>query len=107
MTRRKTEKRKEGIDKIEADPDRYSAILLDAMMSVMDGLEVLRRMGQSGLQDTIPVFLITAESSDEEIMNISFLSLLSCMMWEKSQSLTTYCPNFEVEEKLSLLYDNG
>ncbi len=61
----KAENGKIGIDRIEADPDRYSAVLLDAMMPVMDGLEVLRRMEKDGLRNVIPVFLITAEASTD------------------------------------------
>lgn len=52
-----------GIEKIKADPDRYSALLLDAIMPEMDGIEVLRQMRAMGLENKIPVFLITAEAS--------------------------------------------
>ncbi len=53
-----------GLEKILENPERYSAVLLDAMMPEMDGLEVLRRMKDAGLNGKIPVFLITAEASD-------------------------------------------
>ena len=53
-----------GLDKIKECPEKYSAILLDAMMPEMDGLEVLENLKKEGLNDKIPVFLITAEASD-------------------------------------------
>ena len=53
-----------GLNKILAVPHRYCAILLDVMMPAMDGLEVLQHLKQAELLDKIPVFLITAETSD-------------------------------------------
>ncbi len=55
---------KEGLRKILQDPDRYCAILLDVMMPEMDGMEVLRHLEKAALLKKIPVFLITAETSD-------------------------------------------
>lgn len=52
------------MNKILAVPHRYCAILLDVMMPAMDGLEVLQHLKQAELLDKIPVFLITAETSD-------------------------------------------
>lgn len=55
---------KEGLEKILQDPDRYCAILLDVVMPVMDGIEVLHQLKEREILDKIPVFLITAEASD-------------------------------------------
>lgn len=55
---------KEGLRKLLADPERYCAVLLDVMMPEMDGLEVLRHLEKASLLDKVPVFLITAETSD-------------------------------------------
>lgn len=41
------------------------ALLLDVIMPVMDGMEVLEQMKKRGLMGRIPVFLITAENSQE------------------------------------------
>lgn len=54
----------QGLDMLLAEPDKYCAVLLDVVMPVMDGLEVLRQLKKKKLLDKIPVFLITAEASD-------------------------------------------
>ena len=59
-----------GIQALEAvnkNPD-ISAMLLDLVMPEMNGLEVLRKMNKSGKLKSIPVFLITAESSEEMLL---------------------------------------
>lgn len=55
---------KEGLEKLLAHPDEYCALLLDVVMPVMDGMEVLRKMQPLSLPERIPVFLITAEAND-------------------------------------------
>lgn len=45
-----------------------SAVLLDIVMPVMDGLDVLRYMNETGLVNDIPVFLITAEVCGDTLM---------------------------------------
>lgn len=44
-----------------------SAVLLDLIMPVMDGLDVLREMQKTGAILHIPVFIITASNSDEDL----------------------------------------
>ena len=56
---------REGLDKILARPDAYCAVLLDVIMPEMDGLEVLERLHSRSFPERTPVFLITAEASDE------------------------------------------
>ncbi|HIZ23591.1 MAG TPA: response regulator [Candidatus Blautia faecigallinarum] len=53
-----------GLSMIQENQEKYCAVLLDVVMPVMDGLEVLRRLKARGLLEKIPVFLITAEASD-------------------------------------------
>lgn len=45
-----------------------SAVLLDLVMPVLNGIEVLKRMNKNGRIKTIPVFLITAESNEETLL---------------------------------------
>ncbi len=52
---------REALEMIEADPERYIAVLLDVMMPVLDGIEVLRHLAPTGYMGRVPVFLITAE----------------------------------------------
>ena len=56
---------REGLDKILARPDAYCAVLLDVIMPEMNGLEVLERLHSRSFPERTPVFLITAEASDE------------------------------------------
>ena len=53
-----------GLSMIQENQEKYCAVLLDVVMPVMDGLEVLRRLKARELLEKIPVFLITAEASD-------------------------------------------
>ena len=47
--------------------DGISAILLDIVMPVMDGFEFLEKFRAIGLNKKIPVFLITADTSEESM----------------------------------------
>lgn len=49
----------------EARPD---AIVLDAMMPVMDGYEVLRRLRESDIYADIPVVMLTARKQERDIV---------------------------------------
>lgn len=44
--------------------DSIAAVLLDLVMPGMDGIEVLKKMNETGRTIHIPVFIITAESSE-------------------------------------------
>lgn len=57
----------QAITEILAAPNRFCAILLDVIMPEMDGIEVLRRLGRFGIQDKIPIFLITAETEESTV----------------------------------------
>lgn len=52
-----------AIDIIEADPDRITAVLLDVVMPVMNGLEVIDEMKKRGWLAHIPVLLISGEAT--------------------------------------------
>lgn len=48
--------------------EHICAVLLDVMMPVMDGMELLRRLKrETDILDTIPVFLITAEAGEKVV----------------------------------------
>ena len=55
---------REGLALILSEQDTLSAVLLDVVMPEMNGLQVLHAMKDEGLIGKIPVFLITAESSE-------------------------------------------
>lgn len=59
---REAENGRAGLEQILDQRNRFCAILLDVQMPEMDGIEVLRRLRERGLLESIPVFLITAES---------------------------------------------
>ena len=58
----------EAMDKLLTRQDSgICAVLLDVIMPVMDGMEVLRRMQALGWMERIPVFLITADAEDRTL----------------------------------------
>jgi len=56
----------EALAKIGENPDSVSVIVLDVMMPVMDGYEVLARLQSDPATSGIPVVLLTAHANDEE-----------------------------------------
>jgi diguanylate cyclase (GGDEF)-like protein len=55
----------EAIDIIENRENKFSLILLDLFMPVMDGFELLDIMNESGLVKSTPVIVMTADKSAE------------------------------------------
>ena len=58
---------RQALDLVLAEPDRICAILLDVVMPVMDGFAFLEEMRARDLLARIPVFLITADSSESNM----------------------------------------
>lgn len=52
-----------GLEAILEDHSELCAVLLDVVMPRLDGVRALRRMKAAGLIETLPVFIITAETS--------------------------------------------
>lgn len=61
---REAETGHQAVEAILVPDSRLCAILLDAIVPGMDGIEVLRRLKPSGVAKRIPVFLITAEADE-------------------------------------------
>ena len=55
----------EALNLIKKHEEEIAIVLLDIVMPVMDGFEVLKSMNQSGIIRTIPVVMITGENDDE------------------------------------------
>lgn len=49
--------------------DKVAAVLLDLLMPVMSGLDVLRDMNKSGRINNIPVFIVTGANNDPMLMD--------------------------------------
>ena len=56
---------REALDVLEEKGETLSAVLLDIVMPVMDGFEVLREMNDSGLLARVPV-LVTSQKEGNE-----------------------------------------
>ncbi len=56
---------KEALDKIRSEGSSISLVLLDLLMPVMDGNEVLKAMNEDGIIIDIPVIVLTSEKSSE------------------------------------------
>ncbi len=56
---------REALDIIQEKPEELSIILLDLMMPVMDGFEVLKRLRDDEEMHKIPVIVLTAEKEAE------------------------------------------
>jgi signal transduction histidine kinase len=55
----------EAIEKYEANPDRYSLILMDIHMPKMDGYETTKRLREMGVE--IPIIAVTANVFKEDV----------------------------------------
>ncbi|MCI8603463.1 MAG: response regulator [Ruminiclostridium sp.] len=58
----------EALKIIDSD-ERVVAVLLDLLMPVMSGIDVLREMNKSGKINNIPVFIVTAANDDPMLMD--------------------------------------
>ena len=55
----------EALEQIESHADRLSVVLLDLMMPVLDGFEVLKRVNADEQLNHIPIIVLTAEKNAE------------------------------------------
>lgn len=55
----------EALEIIKDNSERLLAILLDLVMPKVSGIEVLKSLKDEGLEKEIPVFIITADNSEQ------------------------------------------
>lgn len=53
---------------LEETPDRFDAVLLDRMMPVMDGMEVLARIKSHPELKSLPIIMQTAKASKQDVL---------------------------------------
>lgn len=64
---KEAENGKKALEYIKENKDKIIAILLDIIMPEMDGIELLERLKEEELENNIPIFLITADTSQEKM----------------------------------------
>lgn len=70
----------EGLAILADRREKICAVLLDVVMPVMDGMELLRLMKAQGMLEQIPVFLITAESSGDVLREAYSLGVMDVIL---------------------------
>ena len=101
----------EGLQKILDPRSNHCAILLDAMMPIMGGIEVVRCMKDKEMLEKIPVFLITAESSasvmreayELGVMDVISKPVVSFVVLRRVRSVIEL---FEARRHLSAVVEN-
>lgn len=58
----------EAWEKLEAEPDKYDVVILDRMMPRLNGMQVLERIKQHPVLQSLPVILQTALAAKAEIL---------------------------------------
>ncbi len=69
-----------GLQLFLENKDQICALLLDIVMPVMDGMDVLRNISAAGLTKKIPVFLITGESRDKVLSEAYALGVMDIIL---------------------------
>lgn len=89
---------KECLDKIQECGQQICAILLDVMMPVMDGIEVLQKLSKDGVVNSIPVFLITGETDVQIIKQAYELGVMDVI----SKPVSSYVVQRRVNSVIEL-----
>lgn len=74
---------KEGIAYLNSHSSSIAVVLLDYMMPVMDGFEVLNSLKKTNFLKTIPFIMITGESSyeiEKKVMNLELSVILRSLI---------------------------
>ncbi len=69
----------EAWDKLQAEPDKFDAVLLDRVMPGIDGLEVLQRIKQSEELKLLPVIMQTAASAPAQVAEVLRAGAYYCL----------------------------
>lgn len=65
----------EALEHLDSRRDEIAAVLLDVIMPVMDGIEMMKEARSRSLLDNIPVIAITAENSAVKMQRIKDLGI--------------------------------
>lgn len=101
---------KEGLDMVLDHSQRICALLLDVVMPVMDGMQVLREMKNHDLLKQIPVFLITAESGTQIVKEAYSLGVMDVIIkpvvpYVVERRINSIVELFQHRQRLSQLVD--
>lgn len=69
-----------GLEAIQANAGRISAILLDVLMPRLTGIELLRELARQGLTEKIPVFLVTADAASSTMREAYELGVMDVIL---------------------------
>lgn len=89
---------KECLNKILEYGQKFCAVLLDVVMPVMGGIEVLKKLNRDGVVDHIPVFLITGETDTRIIKRAYELGVMDVI----SKPISSYMVQRRVNSVIEL-----
>ena len=89
---------KECLNKILECGQKFCAVLLDVVMPVMGGIEVLKKLNRDGVVDHIPVFLITGETDTRIIKRAYELGVMDVI----SKPISSYMVQRRVNSVIEL-----
>ena len=99
---------KRAIEEFEKNKDKLCAVLLDIMMPVMDGFGVLEYLVDNKYIDDIPVFIISADTSDKSLSRAYDLgaatSLRSLSIYGSSADVSTTSSSFTISAGISVCW---
>ncbi len=100
----------EALECIKGKENELAAVLLDIVMPVMDGFAALEKMNQTDFTKKVPVFLITAENTEEStikgyemgVMDVIGKPFVSHIVKRRIESVIEL---FHIRDKLSKKVD--
>lgn len=99
---------KRAIEEFEKNKDKLCAVLLDIMMPVMDGFGVLEYLVDNKYIDDIPVFIISADTSDKSLSgrmtSARRTSLRNLSIYGSSADVSTTSSSFTISAGISVCW---